>query len=273
MHTSTAHHPFAELLHYRHLLVTLTWRDLRVRYKQSILGITWAILLPLVMTAIFAFVFSRSVTLPAHDAKLPYALYALAGLAPWTFFSGSLSNCVNVLVANRNLITKVYFPREVFPLSCILSALVDFFIAAAVLSALMVYYHTATQWHFQPTLALAYLPVLLFIQITFTIGLGLILSMTNLFYRDVRQVFTVAIQLLMFVSSVVIPAPTSQSLAGTLLRLNPLVPLIESYRACLLHGQPPSSANLCYTAIAASICLIVGWFSFQRMSHRFAEYV
>lgn len=273
MHSMSAQGTLKELFHYRNLLFTLTWRDLRVRYKQSLLGLTWAILLPLTMTAIFAFVFSRSITLSANDAKLPYALYALAGLAPWTFFSGSLSNCVNVLVANRNLITKVFFPREVFPLSCVLSALVDFLIACVVLASLMLYFQLTGQWTFSPSASLLFLPLLLAIQIALTIGVGLILSMTNLFYRDVRQVFTMAIQLLMFVSSVVIPAPRGDSLPATILRLNPLVPLIDSYRACLLHAQVPSAANLWHISIAAAMFLLIGWVSFRRMSFRFAEYV
>jgi lipopolysaccharide transport system permease protein len=271
--TTTTAGPFAELVHYRHLLWTLTWRDVRVRYKQSLLGLTWAILLPLLMTAIFAFVFSRSITLRGQDAGLPYALYALTGLAPWAFFSGGLSNCVNVLVANRNLLTKVYFPHEVFPLSCVLSAFVDFLISCAALAALMTYFDLTGQWSFSPSTALFYLPLLLFVQIVLTLGVGLMLSMANVFYRDVRQVFSVGIQLLLFVSSVVIPAPVSDSQAASLLRMNPLVPLFESYRACLLHGRPPELGAVVHASIAAVTLILVGWFAFRRLSHRFAEYV
>lgn len=265
--------PITEIIHYRHLLWTLTWRDLRVRYKQSVLGFSWAILLPLLMTAIFAFVFSRSITLQANDARLPYALYALAGLAPWTFFSSSLSNCVNVLVANRNLITKVYFPREVFPLSCILSALVDFLIACTALAGLIAFYHLTGRWSFAPSLTLLYLPLLLTVQVALTIGVGLLLSMANLFYRDVRHVFGVGIQLLMFVSAVVIPSPGGESLLAAFFRLNPLVPLFESYRACLLHGAAPEPDKLIQASCTAIMLLVLGWFAFHRASDRFAEYV
>ncbi|MCH9034879.1 MAG: ABC transporter permease [Planctomycetes bacterium] len=131
-----------ELYRYRELLLSLTWRDVRIRYKQSMLGIGWAVLMPLSMMLVFTFVFTRAIDARSVlNVDMPYALFAYTGLVPWTFFSAGLNGCVNSLVANRNLVTKVYFPREVFPLACIGSSLVDFFIASTVLVGLMGYFH------------------------------------------------------------------------------------------------------------------------------------
>ncbi|MCH7849782.1 MAG: ABC transporter permease, partial [Planctomycetes bacterium] len=133
-----------ELLRYKQLLISLTWRDIRVRYKQSLLGIAWAVLLPLTMMLVFTFVFTRAIDARSLIAvDMPYALFAYLGLVPWAFFATGLNGCVASLVANRNLVTKVYFPREVFPLSCVASAFVDFCIAMSVVVALMVYFHVS----------------------------------------------------------------------------------------------------------------------------------
>lgn len=262
----------ADLLRFRELLFSLTWRDLRVRYKQSVLGIGWAVLLPLSMMLIFTFVFTRAIDARAVlHVDMPYALYAYAGLVPWTFFSMSLSGCVNSLVANRNLVTKVYFPREVFPLSCVASCFVDFCIAMTVLGGLMVYFHLSGGWTFTPQAALLFLPAVIAVQIAMTIGLGMLLAMANLFYRDVRQVFSVVIQLWMFISAVVVPVPRDGSLLAKLIALNPLVPIISAYRDCVIHGRGPDPAGFTYATAVAVALLIGGWVCFRRASYRFAE--
>jgi ABC-type polysaccharide/polyol phosphate export permease len=263
-----------ELLRYRQLLVSLTWRDLRVRYKQSMLGIGWAVLLPLSMMLIFTFVFTRAIdaALVMH-VDMPYALYAYLGLVPWTFFSVSLSGSVNSLVANRNLLTKVYFPREVFPLSCVASSFVDFCIAMVVLVGLTAYFHFTGEWTFTPHRTLLFLPVVVAVQITLTVGLGMLLAMMNLFYRDVRQVFGVAIHLGMFVSAVVVPVPRDGSLLAHIISFNPLVWIINAYRDCVIHGRFPDAAGFGYATIVALVLLFVGWISFHRASFRFAECV
>lgn len=264
--------PAFDVLRYRQLLWSLTWRDIRVRYKQSLLGISWAVLLPFSMMLVFTFVFTRAINATfTLRVGMPYALYAFCGLVPWTFFSTSLAGCVNSLVANRNLVTKVYFPREVFPLACIASALVDFCVAMAVLFLLMAYFHHTGQWTFRVTPALLFLPVVVVVQITMIAGIGMFLAMANLFYRDVRQLFGVAIQLWMFVSAVVVPIPQDGSLLARLISLNPLVPLIVGYRDCVIHARPPDAAGLAYAALVAVVLLMGGWTSFRRASRRFAE--
>lgn len=261
-----------DVIRFRQLLVSLTWRDLRIRYKQSLLGIAWAVLLPLSMMLVFTFVFTRAIDASSLlPVEMPYALFAYVGLVPWTFFSVSLGACVNSLVANRNLVTKVYFPREVFPLSCVASSFVDFCIAMSVLAALMVYFHLQGEWTFAPGLPILFLPVIAVVQIVLTIGIGMFLAMANLFYRDVRQIFGIAIQLWMFVSAVVVPVPRDGSLLARVIELNPLVPLIESYRDCLVHGQWPDFGGFAYLTAFALMVLIAGWICFRRYSYRFAE--
>ena len=263
-----------ELLRYRQLLLSLTWRDLRVRYKQSMLGIGWAILLPLTMMLIFTFVFTRAIdTSSVLKVDMPYALYAYIGLVPWTFFSVSLGQCVNSLVANRNLLTKVYFPREVFPLSCVASSFVDFCIAMAVLAGLMAYFHVWGGWSFTPHATLLFLPVVVIVQVALTVGLGMLLATANLFYRDVRQVFGVAIHLWMFISAVVVPVPADGSLLARVIAVNPLIPIITAYRQCVIHGRLPDAGPMMYATVTAALLLIGGWVCFRRASFRFAECV
>ena len=252
--------------------MSLTWRDLRVRYKQSLLGIGWAILLPLSMMLVFTFVFTRAIDASAIlNVGMPYALYAYMGLVPWTFFSASLGGCVNSLVANRNLITKVYFPREVFPLSCVASSFVDFCIASTVLVGLIAYFHLRGEWSFTPSVALLFLPVVVFVQILLTVGVGLLLAMANLFYRDVRQIFGVVIQLWMFISAVVVPVPRDGSTLARLIAVNPLVPIISAYRDCVIQGRLPEAGGFAYSTAVAVMLVLGGWIVFRRLSFRFAE--
>jgi len=261
-----------DLVAHAELLRSLAVRELRVRYKQSLLGVGWAVLLPLSMMLVFTFVFTRAIDASAAlGLDVPYALYAYVGLVPWTFFAASLNGCVNSLVANRNLITKIYFPREVFPLSCVLSSGVDFAVAAAVLVVLMLYFAAGGQFTPRIGPALALLPVVLAIQIALTAGLGMLLAMGNLFFRDVRQIFGVAIQLLMFVSGVVVPVPCDGSWTARVIALNPMVAIIGAYRDCLIHGRAPAAPGLLYAGVIASLTLVFGWALFRRAAVRFAE--
>ncbi len=261
-----------ELFRYRQLLVSLTWRDLRVRYKQTLLGMGWAMLLPLAMMLIFTFVFTRAVkVVDGMGLSMPYPLFAYLGLVPWAFFSASLTGCVSSLVSNRNLVTKVNFPREVFPLSTIGSAFVDFLVAGSVLVGLVAYFHLTSKWDFAFHWSLCFLPVVILVQLVFTAGLGLLLAMGNLFYRDVRQVTGVAVQLWMFVTCVLYPLPQDGSWFARCVWLNPMTPIIAAYRACIAEGLVPLDSRFVYATVVAGVTLIVGWACFRRWSHRFAE--
>ena len=260
---------FAELLKYKSLLWTLAWRDVKVRYKQSVLGIVWAMFIPVCMMLVFTFIFTKVVPL---KTDLPYAIFAYCGLLPWQFFSSSTTAATNSLVANRGLVTKIYFPAEVFPISCIIASFIDFMMGSIVLIGLIVFfslggYDITISWT-----ALLFIPVLV-IQILFTCGLSFVLSMGNLFFRDVRYVYSVIIMLWMFASSVIYPMKTANVNVQFILNLNPMTPILNSYRDVLLRGTLPDWPSLGYSAIVAGAIFLIGWTLFFKLQYKFAEKV
>jgi lipopolysaccharide transport system permease protein len=261
-----------ELLRIKELLVCLAWRDLRVRYKQSLLGVAWAVVQPLSLMLVFTLVLGPALGANLLD-NLPYALFVLAGLVPWTYFSSGLSQCVNSLVANRNLITKVSFPREALPFSCVATSLVDCCIGLAALGGLIAYYHVKGTWSYTFHATMFFLPAIVLVHTLLIAGLGMIVAMGNLFYRDVRPMLGVALQLGMFVSAVVVPPPTGTTWAARIVAMNPLVPIVGGYRDCLLFGRLPDPAAFCYAAMFSVFALLAGWALFRRASVRFAECV
>ena len=219
-----------ELVDRRDLLLELASRDLRIRYKQTLLGAAWAIFTPLVLMVVFTQLFTRVARIDVGDA--PYSIYVYCGLLPWQFFSASVKGAVESLTRNSRLVTKIYMPREVFPLSQIVSAGVDFSVASFVLAGQMVHYGV------RPGAMLLLLPVVLAVQLLFTSGVCLLASMGNLFFRDVKYLSEVALMLWMFATSVVYPVPTDGRW-GWLLALNPMTPIIDSYRQILLYNAAP----------------------------------
>jgi lipopolysaccharide transport system permease protein len=253
---------FAELLRYRELLASMTRRDLLLRYKQTIMGFGWAILMPVTYMLVFSVIFTRVVKL---ETGVPYPIYAYAGLLPWNFFASSLRFAVSSLTANPTLVTKVYFPREILPFSVILVSLVDFAVGAVVLVGLMIYYHVGIH----P--AVLFLPVVLVVQIMFTGGVTLILAMGNLFYRDVKYLIEILITLWMFATSVVYPVSKIGGWTGAALKLNPMTTIIDAYRSVLLHGQLPAPGPFVAAALVSAALLLLSWLAFHRAEYRFAE--
>ena len=251
-----------EQVAYRELLFSLTQRDLIIRYKQTLMGVGWAVFTPLLNMAIFTVIFTRVVRL---DTGLPYPLYVYAGLLPWTLFASALRFSTVSLTNNATLVTKVYFPREVFPFSQVLVALVDFAVGGSVLAVLIIAYGIEVTWT-----ALA-LPVVLVVQLAFTAGLALLLAMGNLFYRDVRHVFDVLLTVWMFATSVVYPVERVGGRVGELLALNPMTPIIDGYRSVLLRGELPPAGPFLGAAVVAFATLAIGWVAFHRAELRFAE--
>ena len=218
---------------YRELLYQMTRRDLLLRYKQTVMGFGWAIFMPLVNTAIFSVIFTR---VAAIDVGTPYPVYAFCGLVAWNFFASSLRFSVTSLTSNPSLVTKVYFPREIFPFSAVLVSIVDFAVSALVLVALMLYYKVAVGW------PLLMLPVVVLAIVIFTAATALLISMANLFYRDVKYLFEIVIAVWMFATSVVYPIGRVGGKLGALLALNPMTPLIDAFRAVLLDQRLPGMA-------------------------------
>lgn len=252
-----------EQVEYRELLVQMTKRDLLLRYKQTIMGFGWAVFMPLVNTAVFSVIFTRVAVL---ETPVPYPVFAYCGLWIWNFFASSLRFSVVSLTSNMNLVSKVYFPREIFPFSAVLVCLIDFAVGSVVLAALMAWYQIPVGVH------LLWLPVVLAVHVAFTMAIALWLSMANLFYRDVKYLFEVAVSIWMFGTSVLYPLDQIGGRATVLLRLNPMTPIVDAYRAVLLLDQPPP-ASLAWAAAIAVGGLVIAWLSFHRSEYEFAENV
>ena len=253
-----------EQFEYRELLFQLTRRDLLIRYKQALMGFGWAVFMPLINTAVFSVIFTR--VAPLH-VDVPYPLFAYLGLLTWNFTASALRFAVSALTGNINLVTKVYCPREVFVLSTVFVTLVDTLVGSVVLIALMAYYHIGPGW------AIVYLPGIVLIQIAFTTGVGLLLSMANLFYRDVKYLFELVVTIWMFATSVLYPSSLVTGKAGLVMRLNPMTAIIDGYRDVLLYGRSPLTAHFLWTALAACLLLVVIGIVFHRAEFRFAESV
>ncbi len=254
----------AEQIEYRELLVQMTKRDLLIRYKQAAMGVAWAFFMPLANTLVFAAIFTRVARV---DTGLPYPLFAYCGLLAWHFSASAWRFSTTSLTTNISLITKVYFPREVFPFSAVFVALVDFGVGALLLIALMAYYQVA------PTPAVAFLPLIVLVHVIFTAAIALMLAMANLFYRDVKYLFEIAVTVWMFASSVVYPVEQIGGTLGTVLRLNPMTPIIDAYRDVLLRGQLPEAAPFATAAVVAVAGLGIAWLSFHAAEFSFAEHV
>ena len=253
-----------EQLDYRELLLQMTKRDLLLRYKQTVMGFGWAVFMPLVNTIVFSMVFTRVAPI---DTGMPYPLYAYSGLLAWTFLASSLRFAVVSLTSNANLVSKVYFPREIFPFSAVLVSLVDTAVATAVLAGMMAWYGIVPQ----PTVLL--LPLIVLVHVAFTGGAALLLAMGHLFYRDVKYLFDVLINVAMFTTSVVYPVDRVGGTLGAVLALNPITPIIDGYRAVLLRGTVPEWGPLAASAGASAVLLGAGWILFHRSEREFAENV
>jgi lipopolysaccharide transport system permease protein len=251
-----------EQFQFRELLYQIAARDLLLRYKQTAMGFAWALLMPLLNTAIFSVIFMRVAPL---DTAVPYPLFAYCGLLVWNFTASSLRFAVTSLTANTSLVTKVYFPREIFPFSAVAVALVDFGVGVIVLVAMMIYYRVPL------TMALCLLPVVVVVQAVFTAALSLLLAMANLFYRDVKYLFDVVLTFWMFASAVVYPADTLHGSLGLLIRANPMTAIVEAYRSILLYGTAPDPVSFASAAALSLVLMPASWLVFHRCEFQFAE--
>ncbi len=254
----------SDLWAFRELLYFLTWRDVKVRYKQTELGIAWAIIQPLLTMIIFTLFFGRLAGVPSDN--IPYPVFAYAGLLAWTFFANAITNSGNSLVGNANLITKVYFPRMLIPGAAVAAGLVDFAIAFLILVALMVYYSIGVTW------SILMFPLLVVLTTLLALGTGMWLSALNVKYRDVRFALPFLVQLWMFLSPVIYPASFLPAQYRWLLWLNPMAGIIEGYRSALF-GRPFDWIALGVSAAITMFLLVYSSYSFRRMEKNFADIV
>lgn len=254
----------AEQFAYRSLLVELTRSDLLARYKQTVMGVAWAFFMPLAHTLVFAAVLGRVAGL---ETGLPYPVFAYCGLLAWHFSASAWRFAAASLTSNLGLITKINFPRETLAFSAVLVALVDFAVGALPLVVLLVYYGIT------PNAAVAFLPVVLLVHVLFTAGVALVLAMANLFYRDVKYLFEIAVTAWMFASGVVYPVDGLGGSLGTLLRLNPMTPIIDAYRDVLLRGHLPEMGPFALVGVMSLLVLGTAWSAFHHAEPEFAEHV
>jgi homopolymeric O-antigen transport system permease protein len=254
----------AAVVRSRELLLALTHREVQVRYKQAVLGMAWAVFLPVSLMLVFTAVRRGS---PPRGDGLPYPVWAYCGLLGWTLHQTSLKGCVATLVTNRNLLQKVYFPRELFPLAKIGAALVDFSVGLLVLAALLA-------WHGLPFHAsMALLPVVVAVHLLLLVGVGLLLSAANVFFRDVQYVFDVLVLVWMFASPVFLDTAGKVVVGGldVLTVLNPLAPILEGYRDVLLRGGFVDPQRFAVGAALSGVWFLVGLAFFSKAEPRFAE--
>lgn len=256
---------FKELVKYRELIFSLTQREIKVRYKQSILGIAWAILQPLLMMLVFTIIFSKFLKIPSDG--IPYPIFSYCALLPWTFLATSLSFAIPSIQTHAGLITKIYFPREIFPISCILAAFVDYLIAFVLFLGMMFFYKVP----FAPSLLFVF--ILLLVQIILTLGVSLLASAINTYYRDVRYALPLFIQLWLYASPIIYPVSMVPQQFRTLYMLNPMAGLIDGYRNIFIKGIPPDFYYLGLAAMVAVVLFSFSYFYFKRLELTFADVV
>ena len=256
---------------YRELLYFLVWRDVKVRYKQTALGVTWVVLQPVISTVVFTFIFGLLLNVPSNG--LPYPVFAYAGLLPWQYFASALTRTSSNLVDNTNLITKVYFPRLIIPLSGVVSSLVDFAVGLVMMVVLMAIYRVQLSW------AVLLLPFFLLLAMATALGFGLWLSALNVRYRDIKQLLPFVVQLWMYVTPVIYPVTIIPAPLRPLLALNPMTGVVSGFRWALLGdasavtGMQAPVLLFAISVVIAIVVLVTGLFYFRSTERTFADII
>ena len=254
-----------ELWEYRQLFFFLAWRDIKIRYKQTILGGLWAIIQPLSAMVVFSLFFGKLAKMPSDG--VPYPVFSFAALVPWQFFANSVSQSSQSLVSNAAIITKIYFPRIVIPCAAVLSGIVDFLIAFAVLLGIMFYFGIV------PTLNVIFLPAFFLLALLTSLGTGLWLSALNVKFRDIRYTITFMIQLWLFITPIVYPSSLLPEFWRTVYAVNPMASVVEGFRWSLLGTETAPGAMFIVSAIVAIIIFITGLFHFQKVEGQFSDII
>jgi lipopolysaccharide transport system permease protein len=247
---------------HRERLYFLTLRDIKLRYKQTSLGVIWAIIQPLFPMIVFTLFFGRLAKMPSDG--VPYAIFAYAGLLPWTYFANAVGNSAASVVGSSSLVTKVYFPRMIIPGAAVLAALVDFVIAFGLLAVLMAWYRIPIHS------SLVMLPLLIVLETTLALGVGMFFSALTVKYRDVRHALPFLLQIWMFVTPIIFPSSIVPPRWRLILALNPLMGVVENFRAALF-GQPFHWKELAFSTAMALLLLVFAAYSFRRMERTFAD--
>jgi len=251
--------------YYRELLWNLAHREINQRYKQSILGYAWVILNPLFQLIVMSFVFSVVLKVPSEG--VPFIIFLAVGLLPWNFFIQSLSSATNSLVSNSNLITKIYFPREILVYSTIIAKFVDFLFSCLVLLVFFIFFKTII------TPTIIWIPLIFGIQIIFTVGLSLILASFNLFYRDIQYLLNLIVMLWMYLTPIMYPVDIIPEQYRFIFSLNPMSVIINAYRQTLLGGGEPNYSSLTIASFMSVFVLFIGFYIFKKSEGQFADYV
>ena len=254
-----------EIWEYRELLYFLVWRDIKVRYKQTLLGAAWAIIQPFFTMLVFSLFFGKLAQIPSDD--IPYPIFVYAALVPWTFFANGLNQSANSLVGGANLIKKVYFPRLTIPIASILSGLVDFILAFVVLLGMMLAYGVI------PTFHILWFPLFLLLALTTSLGVGLWLSAMNVQFRDVRYTVPFLTQFWLFATPIAYPSSLLSEPWRTLYGINPMVGVVEGFRWALLGAKTVPGPLIIVSSLVALTLLVSGAFYFRRMEKTFADVV
>jgi lipopolysaccharide transport system permease protein len=254
-----------ELWAYRELLYFLVWRDLKVRYKQTVLGVAWAIMQPLFTMVIFSLFFGRLAKVPSDG--IPYPIFSFTALVPWTMFASGLNQASNSMVGSAHLIRKVYFPRLAVPIATVFAGVVDFAVAFVVLLCMMLFYHIT------PSINVVFLPLFLLLAIITSLGTGLWLSALNVKYRDVRYLVPFITQFWMYATPIAYPSSLLHEPWHTVFGLNPMVGVVEGFRWALLGAKTQSGPMIAVSAAVALTALVSGAFYFRRMEKTFADVV
>ena len=253
---------WGELLRYRELLYFLVWRDFKVRYKQTVLGVAWAVLQPVFNMVVFTIIFGKLANISSEG--MPYAVFVYAGLLPWTFFSGGVNLAGLSLVNQQNLLTKIYFPRLFVPTASIGAGMVDMAISFGVFAIILLFYQTVPSWQ------IVFLPPLILLTVLATLGFGYTLAALTVSYRDFRFVVPFMLQAMMYLSPVIYPVSLVPGKWQWLLALNPMTGIIDAYRSAIL-GKPWNFTTLAVSTAATLVLFVFGLFYFRKTERKFAD--
>ena len=262
---------WTDLLRFKELFYILTWRDLKVRYKQTVLGVAWSVIRPLLTMIIFTVVFEKAAGLKADDPSVPYALFVMAGILPWQFFSNALGEASNSLIGNANLISKVYFPRLIIPASAVITSMVDFLITFVLLLVMFVFFQ------YTPSVRILFLPFFVLLAFFCAFGIGLYITALNVKYRDFRYIIPFVIQFGLYITPVGFSTQVLLSklppFFQSVYMLNPMVGVIDGFRWCFFENTPLSINTLLYSIGMTTLFMYIGVRTFRKMERHFADLI